>query len=460
MIRIAAGRRARQQRLAVAILATASALILMAAGGSWLLTSYVSSHFGRLDAGTAGTPASGPLNILVAGVDIRAGLTARQQAELHVGHDVSDNSDTLMLVHVAADHSRIEVVSLPRDSWVNIPGHGMNKINAAIGIGGAPLMVRTVEQATGLTINDYVEVNFLGFVQVIDALGGVNICLPFAVDDSYSGLHLSAGVHHVDGITALEYARDRHSFALSDLSRISDQQQLMATLLSNAIGSGTLANPIRLHRFLASATSAIQVDQGFNVIRLADELRGIQPADVTFTTVPLASLSYLTPTGQSAVLWDSTAARAMFARLKADRQPTAPTRPPSPAPPSSKARALRPADVSVDVYNGTTIGGLAARTGSRLAGLGYQVHAELTWSAQDNTETVIDYPAGQQAAGRLLSTALPGAQLRQAAGLSRVQIVLGTTGDLVGSAPRQVPAPASPPAAPGQQRTAAQDVCS
>ena len=93
-----------------------------------------------------------------------------------------------MLIHVSADRSRVTVVSLPRDSWVNIPGHGMNKINAAYGLGGPQLMVQTVEQATGLTINDYVEVNFLGFVKVIDALGGVNICLPYAVDDSYSGL--------------------------------------------------------------------------------------------------------------------------------------------------------------------------------------------------------------------------------------------------------------------------------
>ncbi len=457
MLRIAAGRRARQQRVLITILAAISALILMAAGGSWGLTSYVSSHFGRVNAGTTGTPASGPLNILVAGVDIRAGLTGPEQAELHVGHDVSDNSDTLMLVHVAADHGHVEVVSLPRDSWVDIPGHGMNKINAAIGIGGVPLMVRTIEQATGLTINDYVEVNFLGFVRVIDALGGVNVCLPFAVDDSYSGLHLSAGVHHVDGITALKYARDRHSFALSDLSRINNQQQLMATLLSSAISSGTLANPIRLHRFLASATSAIQVDQGFNVVRLAGELRGIQPRDVAFTTVPLASLNYVTPTGQSAVLWDSRAASAMFAQLKADRQAAVAADPPRAASPRA---ALRPADVSVDVYNGTTITGLAARTGTQLTSRGFRVAAELTWSTHDNAETVITYPASQKASAQLLRGVLPGALLRQAAGLARVRIVLGTGGSQISTAaPRSSPAPVSQPAAPGQQRTAAQDVC-
>src|SRR5215831_12158230 len=226
-----------------------------------------------------------------------------------------------MLVHVPADHRYVKVVSLPRDSWVAIPGHGMNKINAALGIGGPRLMVRTVEQATRLTINDYIEVNFLGFVKVIDALGGVNICLPFAVDDRYSGLHILAGPHHVDGITALMFARDRHSFGASDLARIQDQQQLIASALSQAISSGTLTNPVELARVLSAASAAIKVDKGFNVVSLAEELRGISPSQVTFTTVPLASVNHVTPYGQSAVLWDRSAASALFTALKNDHVP-------------------------------------------------------------------------------------------------------------------------------------------
>ena len=211
--------------------------MLVVSGGAWALTGYVNGGVGRVNAGTAGTPPSGPLNILVAGVDRRAGLTPAQEAELHVGHDVSANSDTMMLVHVSADHNKVTVVSLPRDSWVNIPGHSMNKINAAYGLGGPKLMVQTVEQATGVTIDNYIEVNFLGFVKVIDALGGVDICLPQAVSDPDSGLFLTAGKHHVDGITALKYARDRHSFATEDLARIDNQQQLLASLLNEAIAA-------------------------------------------------------------------------------------------------------------------------------------------------------------------------------------------------------------------------------
>ena len=320
---IAAGRRARRQRMLLIIAGAVSVLVLATSGGAWALTSYVTGHLGRVSAGTSGTPSSGPLNILVAGIDARSGLTRAQQLALHVGHDVSTNSDTLMLVHVPADHSYIQVVSLPRDSWVNIPGHGMNKINAAIGLGGPTLMVRTVEAVTGLTINDYIEVNFLGFVKVIDALGGVNICLPFAVDDAYSGLRMSAGVHHVNGITALEFARDRHSFAASDLARIDDQQQLMSTVLSQAVSTGTLSDPFKLRQVIASVTSSIQVDQGFNLTSLASQLSGIRPQNVAFTTVPLASLNYQTPDGELAVQWDSTAAGQLFAQMRADQRPAA-----------------------------------------------------------------------------------------------------------------------------------------
>src|SRR5262249_9032530 len=149
----------------------------------------------------------------------------------------------------------VQVISLPRDSWVRIPGFGMGKINAAIGLGGPALMVRTVEQATGLTINDYVEVNFLAFVKIINALGGVDVCLPLAVNDPYSGLRMAAGWHHVDGVRALQFARDRRSFAKSDLTRIADQQQLVASVITEATSSRLLTDPLRMSRFLSAATA-------------------------------------------------------------------------------------------------------------------------------------------------------------------------------------------------------------
>jgi len=406
---------------------TMSSLVLLFAAGAWGLTSYVNDSVGRVNAGTAGAASSGPLNVLLAGVDLRSGLTPRQQAQLHVGHDVSSNSDTMMLIHVSGDRSRVTVVSLPRDSWVQIPGHGMSKINAAFGLGGPNLMVKTVEQNTGLTINDFIQVNFLGFIKVIDALGGVNVCMPQAVSDPYSGLDLTAGVHHVDGLTALEYARDRHSFALSDLARIQDQQRLLASLLSEAISSGTLANPVKLSGFLRAAVAAVKVDQTLNVSALADQLRGISSGAVRFMTVPLANLNYQTSTGQSAVLWDATAARTLFTKLK-DDQPVA-----KPAASRKKGASLRPSQVPLDVYNGTLIGGLSAGTGTDLSQLGFPVTAGLTWTRQDILQTVIEYPPGHHAAAQLVRHVMPGATLHQVSGLAKIRIVLGSNGHTVNS---------------------------
>jgi LCP family protein required for cell wall assembly len=404
-----------------------SALVLLFAGSAWGLTSYVNDTIGRVNAGTAGTPSGGPLNILLAGVDLRSGLTPQQQQELHVGHDVSDNSDTMMLIHVSADRSQVTVISLPRDSWVQIPGQGMNKINAAFGLGGPQLMVKTVESSTGLTVNDFIQVNFLGFVKVIDALGGVNLCLPYSVNDSYSGLDLTAGVHHVDGLTALEYARDRHSFALSDLARIQDQQRLLASLLSEAISSGTLADPLKLSRFLQAAVAAVKVDQNLNVTALADQLRGISSRNVTFMTVPLASTNYLTSTGQSAVLWDATAAGALFTKLKNDK----PAVQPAAAAHGKNPGGLQHSQVPLEVYNGTMIGGLSAGTGASLTQLGFPVTAGLTWSSQDITRTLIEYPPGHQAAAQLVQHVMPGAVLRQVTGLAKIRIILGSYGAAV-----------------------------
>jgi LCP family protein required for cell wall assembly len=449
-------RRARRQRLLLLLISCVSVITLAMSGGAWALTRYVSSSLHRVNAGTTGTPSSGPINILVAGIDTRGGLTLHQEVELHVGNAISLNSDTLMLVHIPASHSSVQVVSIPRDSWVNIPGHGMSKINAAIGLGGPSLMVQTVEQATGLTINDYAEVDFLGFVNVINALGGVTICVPYAVDDPDSGLDISAGSHHVDGVTALEFARDRHSFALSDLTRISDQQQMLSTLFARAAESGEIANPLRFRQIVSSVTSAVEVDKGFNLVQLADELRGLRPQDVTFTTVPVASMNYITSTGESAVLWDSSQARALFSWLKTDTGPD-PAKPPGK---KAKAGSAARAGVSLDVYNGTSTGGLSAVTGKQLTALGFSVRkAGLNWPTETVGQTTIEYPASQQSQARLLAAVLPGSALRAVSGLTRIRLVLGASGHVVtgGAAATASPSPAA--SAPVEQRTAAQDAC-
>jgi LCP family protein required for cell wall assembly len=452
-----AARKARRQRLILLITGCVSAMTLLISGGAWALTGYVSSSLHRINAGTTGTPSSGPVNILVAGIDSREGLSHKQKRQLHVGSATSLNSDTLMLVHIPANHSGVDVVSIPRDSWVSIPGHGMNKINAAIGFGGPSLMVRTVEQLTGLIINDYAEVDFTGFVKVIDALGGVDICVPYAVDDPYSGLDITAGEHHVDGITALEFARDRHSFALSDLSRISDQQQLLSTAFAQATHAGVLANPVEFQRVVSSVAGAVKVDKGFDLTKLADELRGLRPSDVTFTTVPVAELNYTTPTGESAVLWNNTAAQQLFTWLKTDTG-KAPARHAS----KKKAATTGPArsSVSLDVYNGTLLPGLSGDTGQQLKALGFAVRKDgLDWRSQTIPQTQIRYPAAQLAQARVLAKVLPGAKLVLVSGLARIELVLGTADHAVSGGAPVTASPSPSASTPAGQHTAAQDAC-
>jgi LCP family protein required for cell wall assembly len=466
MERISAARKARLRRALLMASGAMSALVLLAAGSAWALTRYVNGQIGRLNAGIVSTASSGPLNILVAGLDARTGLTPRQRKVLHVGRGTGPaNTDTLMVVHVSADRHDVRVVSLPRDSWVSIPGHGMNQITAAARIGGPSLMVRTVEQDTGLTINGYVEVNFLGFVRVINALGGVSICLSQAVDDPYSGLRMSSGMHHVNGVTALKYARDRHSSARSDLGRIQDQQHLISSVLTEATSSGMLADPVRLGKLLSAASAVIKVDQGLNVVSLAGELYGISPNAVTFTTVPLSHVRYVTPSGRSALLWNSSAASALFTALRNDQVPpgtgtrTQGTRTQARRP---TAHTLGRARVWLDIYNGTPVGGLSVATGTQLAVLGFRVdRSGADWTSHNITQTLIQYPAGQGAAARLVGQVMPGAALRQVNGLARLTIVVGQNGHAVTAHP---PGTARRPgsgqgSSPSQQTSAAQDAC-
>lgn len=327
MARIASSRKARRRRFFLLASGIASGLVLFVAGAGWALTGYINHMVGRVDAGTTSAAAGAPLNILLVGVDRRAGLTAKEIAQLHVGRvQGTINTDTMMLVHVSPARHQVTVVSLPRDSWVDIPGHGMNKINAAYGLGGPQLMVKTVEQATGLVVNDYVEVNFLAFVKIVDALGGVNVCLPQALNDTASGIHLPAGFHHLNGITALKYARDRHSFPLEDLTRIQDQQGLVATEMSKLISSGTLANPVRMANLLNAVLPALRVDKGLNVSALADELRGITSHDIAFVTVPLGNINYQAPNGESAVRWNEAQAGRLFTEIHKDQPIIKPAR--------------------------------------------------------------------------------------------------------------------------------------
>jgi LCP family protein required for cell wall assembly len=266
----------------------------------------------------ATTLTSAGTNWLIAGSDQRTGISRTERAQLHLGADGADASDSLMLLHMGT--GKPVLISIPRDSYVPIPGHGSNKINAALSIGGPNLLVQTVESVTGLKIDHYMGIGFGGLAEVVSAVGGVQMCLKTAVpadptgDSGFNGL--AAGCHNLNGTQAIAFVRDRHSFATSDLQRIQDQRAFLSALLSKATSPGVYLNPFTALPFASTAASSIAVDKGtslWDLIQVAEALRGPQTG-----TVPIANANYETSAGD-AVEWDQTQALELFNALKAGK---------------------------------------------------------------------------------------------------------------------------------------------
>jgi LCP family protein required for cell wall assembly len=258
------------------------------------------------------TSTSAGTNWLITGADSRAGLSRAQRAQLHVGSNSGElNSDSIMLLHMGGGQPVL--ISIPRDSYVPIPGHGQNKINAALGIGGASLLIQTVENVTGLKIDHYMGIGFGGLVNVTNAIGGVKMCLPSSVKDQDSGVNLKAGCQNLNGQQALAFVRDRHSFATGDLQRIQDQRAYLKALLNKATSPGVFLNPFTAFPFGSNAASAITIDHGTQLYQLVQAAMALQnPAS---GTVPVANAALQTSAGES-VEWDHSKALEMFNALK------------------------------------------------------------------------------------------------------------------------------------------------
>jgi LCP family protein required for cell wall assembly len=260
----------------------------------------------------ATTLTSAGTNWLIAGSDGRDGLTTSEIVQYHVGFDFGTaNSDSIMLLHMGTGTPVL--ISIPRDSYVDIPGYGYNKINAALGIGGPTLLIKTVESVTGLRIDHYMGIGFLGLAEVVDKVGGVRMCLPNALTDADSGVNLPAGCSNLDGAQALAFVRDRHSFATEDLQREQDQRAFMAALLKKATSPSVYLNPFKALPFGSTAASSISADQGTSLLDLLQAARALRAPQTG--TVPIANSNYETSAGDS-VLWDQSQASELFNDLK------------------------------------------------------------------------------------------------------------------------------------------------
>ena len=307
------GRRWLRPRRLLAILAGLVALIVVVAVAVYFS---VSSKLTKADVLVPTSFTSAGTNWLITGSDSRAGLSKKEENQLALGHDISgQRSDTILLLHLPANGIRPTLVSLPRDSYVPIPGHGHNKLNAAYALGGPKLLVQTVQNVTGLPISHYMGIGFGGLVSVVNDVGGVRICLPAPMKDPKAGLNLKAGCQVLNGDQALGFVRTRH-FAISDLQREQDQRILIKGILSKMTSPGTLANPFAVIPAANGAASAITIDQGTGLTQLVSVAFALR--NPVTTTVPIANVALSTAVG-SAVEWNRTEALQFFHDLAHDQ---------------------------------------------------------------------------------------------------------------------------------------------
>ncbi|MGW4481963.1 LCP family protein [Rhodococcus triatomae] len=256
-------------------------------------------------------------NWLLVGSDSREGLTADQDREFAAGGAIEGKrTDTIIVVHVP-ESGATTMVSIPRDSYVDIPGWGRDKINAAFSIdgGGPQLLAQTVEEATGLHLDHYAEIGFGGFAGIVDALGGVHLCVPYPIDDPLAGINLQAGCQDLTGPEALGFVRSRAT-PLADLDRMNNQRLFMSAMLEKATGLGTILNPFRLWSLVTDTAGSLEVDEGdhlWNLASLAWAMRG----DLVTTTVPVGGFEDVPGSG-NVLLWDREKATRFFDALAND----------------------------------------------------------------------------------------------------------------------------------------------
>ncbi len=251
---------------------------------------------------------------LVIGSDGREGLTRAQRAELGTGQADGQRTDTIMIMQTPLNGPPT-LVSLPRDSYVAIPGHGKNKINAAYAIGGAKLLVSTVEQNTGLHIDDVVMTGFEGFATMVDAVGGVVLCPKTAMKDAKAHLDVKAGCQTMDGKTALGYARARYSDPRGDLGRVERQQQVIAAIAKKTFSPSVIALPWRSFAAATAGGKALTVDSSTTPWGLFRFLNGMrQVSSGIRMTVPIAG-DISTSAGDS-LKWNSTEANKLFEAME------------------------------------------------------------------------------------------------------------------------------------------------
>lgn len=382
-------------------------------------------------------PADGAIDILMVGMDSRTDaqgkpLSDAQLAQLNAGvADGELNTDTLIMIRIPNDGKKAVGISMPRDSFVDIPGYGEHKINSAYlraknearvklqneGLGdeaqlevrsnqeGAKNLIATVQQLTGATIDHYAEVNLLGFYDITKAIGGIDVCLKQATSDQFSGANFKAGQQNLSGRRALAFVRQRHGLPNGDLDRIIRQQVFMTGMAKKVFSQDILTpGSETLDKLRAAIQKSVVLDEDWNVIEFAQQMMNFTGGNVSFQTIPVGRPDLETPEDGSAIEVDPNEVRAFVDGIIGKK--------PAPAPESGKPEAGGGEDAAagqqatVNVRNGSGMGGLAQSVADSLAGEGFTT-GEIG-NADLRDDTVVRYAEGEQDAGNQVAEALGG----------------------------------------------------
>lgn len=320
--------RPRWGRIFLVLLGVILVLALAAGLGAWAYVSSLNDDMRRTDAFAGlenhrvAKTVDGPLNILLLGTDSRDPDAKQDSGKWR--------TDTIILLHVPSSHDKAYLISLPRDLWVQVPEspdgkHGgvRAKLNAAYAWGGPPLMVQTVENFTGVHVDHVAIVDFWGFKQVVDAVGGVRMCPEVPPgQDSFKSIHkpfrtFKKGCQNMSGKVALDYIRQRKQFPTGDFARMQHQQEFLKALMDKATSNEVFTDPTAMNAFLRSVTKAVIVDEGFSLLDMALQFRKLRSKDLVFMTSPHRGTDMID--GQSVIVSDKEKAASLYEAVANDR---------------------------------------------------------------------------------------------------------------------------------------------
>lgn len=474
--------RRRAGRILSWVAAVTSVALLATAGGAWVLLGYYDDRIRRVDVWgdrdrdrPAGDSAEAR-NILLVGSDSRGDLKPGEGTQGTGDKFVTgQRSDTIILAHLYGDADAAQLVSFPRDAWVEIPAHTdpesgeivparFDRLNRAFE-GGPALLIETIEDLTGLFVDNYMQIDFDGFQSVVNKLDGVEVCLSEPAKEKDSGIDLDAGRQVIKGEQALAFVRQRTGLPRGDIDRIARQQQFIGAIVRKVLSAGTLANPVKLHGVITVATESIEVDDSLGIgdlQNLAARMRGVDAGRVVFATAPIADPN-VRQEGKLVVLLDPAAGEALWDRLRQDELPDTPESESEVGGGGDEPLTVSPASIHVKVFNGAGVQGLGRQAATDLTTVGFRIAGTPDDRGTGATGTVVLHGPDKADSARTLVAAVPGATTRLDRSLDRtLEIVIGSaysgTHDVTSGFTPATKPPADPPSTP-PEATAATDPC-